>query len=225
VKDAVQAVAALEDAQRARLYAVARDADAPVTRGEAADRVGISRKLAAFHLDRLVDAGLLEATLDRPAGRRIGRTPKRYRVSRLDVQVSIPERRYDLVGEILLDAIEHAGTGEVPTEAVTRVARDRGRQLGTHTRAERKLGRLGPERAASLVKELLGELGFEPVSRGDQIIQRNCPFHRLAQRSATLVCGINLAFVDGMLEGLAASRLRAELAPADGRCCVVVDAR
>ena len=218
----MRAVAALDDPQRARLYAVVRDAPEPITREVAAEQVGISRKLAAFHLDRLVDAGLLEVSFERGMSVRIGRTPKRYRASNVDVEVSIPERHYDLVGEILLDAVETAASDESPTDAVRRVAADRGRQLGARTRDERRLGRLGPERAATVVKELLGDCGFEPATCDGQIVQRNCPFHRLAQRSPALVCGINHAFVDGLLDGLGASRLHAALDPDDGRCCVVV---
>ena len=222
VNDAVRAVAALDDPQRARLYAMVRDAPEPITREDAAEQVGISRKLAAFHLDRLVDAGLLEVSFERGMSVRIGRTPKRYRASNVDVEVSIPERHYDLVGEILLDAVETAASDESPTDAVRRVAADRGRQLGARTRDERRLGRLGPERAATVVKELLGDCGFEPATCDGQIVQRNCPFHRLAQRSPALVCSINHAFVDGLLDGLGASRLHAALDPDDGRCCVVV---
>jgi predicted ArsR family transcriptional regulator len=219
----VRVLAALDDPQRGRLYELARAAEAPITREEAAAHVGISRKLAAFHLDRLVDAGLLEASFDRPAGvTRIGRTPKRYRVSGLEIHVSIPERHYDLVGEILLEAVEHAAPGEAPTGAAMRVARSRGCELGAHTRASQQLGRLGPERAATVVQRLLTELGFEPAAGNGTIVQRNCPFHRLAQRSPALVCEINRAFVEGLLEGLQTTRLRAELDPADGRCCVVV---
>lgn len=224
VIDAVRAVAALDDPQRARLYQVVREAGAPITREEAASRVGISRKLAAFHLDRLVDAGLLTVSFERPSGvaARIGRAPKRYRASAVEVQVSIPERHYDLLGEIVLDALEQARPAETPAQAAYRLASERGRDLGAQTRRQRGLGRLGPERSAAIVSELLAGAGFEPAPCGDRIVQRNCPFHRLAQRSPALVCGINRSFVDGILEGLRAGRLRAELDPADDRCCVAV---
>lgn len=222
----VRAVAALDDPQRARLYEVVRTADGPVTREEAAATVGISRKLAAFHLDRLVDAGLLVASYERVAGDepRLGRSPKRYRVSDLDVSVSIPARHYDFVGEILLDAVTDARPGEDASDAVARVARARGRSVGGEVRAARRLGRLGPERALTIVAETLADLGFEPVVHAGVLVQRNCPFHRLAEHSPELVCGINREFVDGMLEGLDAPRLEARLDPADGRCCVVIAA-
>jgi predicted ArsR family transcriptional regulator len=224
--DAVRAVAALDDAQRARLYRAVREAGAPVTREEAARQVGISRKLAAFHLDRLVEAGLLQASYDRPVGTatRIGRAPKRYRASDVEVEISVPARHYDVAGEILIDALEQARPDETPTDAVDRVAYERGHRLGADARATRRLGRLGPERAITVLVELLAGLGFEPASAAGRVVQRNCPFHRLAQRSPTLVCGMNRRLVEGMLDGLGTSRLTAALGPAEGRCCVVVTA-
>jgi predicted ArsR family transcriptional regulator len=224
--DAVRAIAALDDPQRARLYRTVREAGAPVTREDAARQVGISRKLAAFHLDRLVDAGLLLASYDRPAGSttRIGRAPKRYRTSDVEVEVSVPERHYDVVGEILVDALEHARPEETPTHAVDRIAYERGHRLGADARTARRLGRLGPERAITVLFELLAVLGFEPAPAAGGVVQRNCPFQRLAQRSPALVCGMNRRLVEGLLDGLGASRLTAVLAPAETRCCVVVAA-
>jgi predicted ArsR family transcriptional regulator len=222
--DAVRAVAALEDPQRARLYRVVRAAASPLTREDAAREVGISRKLAAFHLDRLIDAGLLEATYERPAGAagRIGRAPKRYRVSDVELQVTVPERHYEIVGEVLVDALADTRPGETPTEAVDRVAYERGRRLGDEVRTTRKLGRLGPERGGTVLGEILADLGFEPAQASGDIIQRNCPFRRLAERSPDLVCGMNRRLVEGVLEGLGTSRLTAALSPAHDRCCVVV---
>lgn len=223
--DATRIVATLDDPRRAQLYRAVRESPEPLTREAAAAQVGISRKLAAFHLDRLVGAGLLEASFDRPAGAsvRIGRAPKRYRATNVPVEVSIPPRQYDMIGEILLDGVEQPEPGEHPVDAVHRVAHERGRELGALTRTQRRLGRLGPERASTVTTELLAELGFEPAACGGQIVQRNCPFHRLAHHSPALVCGINRSFVGGLLDGLEASRLHATLAPADGRCCVVID--
>lgn len=222
--DDISAVAVLGDQQRARLYAFVRDAPGPVTREEAANAAGISRKLAAFHLDRLVEAGLLDASYDRSddTAARVGRTPKRYSPADVEVAVTIPDRDYELVGEILLDAIGEADASV--REAVGRVSRERGRLVGAQARTERRLGRVGPERGLAIVAELLGRHGFEPAATPDGLIQRNCPFHRFAQRHPALVCGMNRDFVDGVLEGLGVRRLGATLDPADGRCCVIVTA-
>ncbi|HEU4532911.1 MAG TPA: hypothetical protein VFS00_02290, partial [Polyangiaceae bacterium] len=51
---------------------------------------------------------------------------------------------------------------------------------------------------------------------------RNCPFHAIAARYPPLVCGMNLALYEGLLEGLGAARLEARLDPRPGECCVRV---
>ena len=102
----LSAIAVLADDLRRRMYEFIRRADGPVTRDEAAAAVGISRKLAAFHLDKLVDAGLLEAGFARPAGlRRAGRASKVYAPADVDVQVSIPPREHALLAGILVNAV------------------------------------------------------------------------------------------------------------------------
>jgi predicted ArsR family transcriptional regulator len=53
----------------------------------------------------------------------------------------------------------------------------------------------------------------------------NCPFHALVAEHTDLVCGMNLAIVEGMLGGLQRLRLGAVLDPAEGRCCVRLAAR
>jgi predicted ArsR family transcriptional regulator len=145
-------------------------------------------------------------------------------VSNVDVEISVPERHYDVVGEILVDALAGSRIDETPTEAVHRVAYERGYRLGADARATRRLGRVGPERATTVLVELLDDLGFEPASAPGRIVQRNCPFDRLARRSPTLVCGMNRGLVEGMVDGLGTSRLTAALGPEPGRCCVVVTA-
>ncbi|MDA0634829.1 helix-turn-helix domain-containing protein, partial [Nonomuraea sp. MCN248] len=99
-------VAVLSDDLRRRMYDHIRRAGEPVTRDEAAESVGISRKLAAFHLDKLVAVGLLSAAYGRPGEPRpVGRAPKVYRPTGLDVRVSIPQREHELLSGILLDGV------------------------------------------------------------------------------------------------------------------------
>src|SRR5689334_22239884 len=128
VSSDLSAVAVLAEDLRQRMYAFIRRADAPVTRDEAAAAVGISRKLAAFHLDKLVDAGLLEAGYARPAGlRRAGRASKVYAPAAVDVRVSIPPRDHEVLAGILVDAVTRA---EDARRAALEVATTRGRELG-----------------------------------------------------------------------------------------------
>jgi predicted ArsR family transcriptional regulator len=218
-------VAALADGLRRDLYAFVCRATGPVTRDEAAQALRISPKLAAFHLDKLVERGLLLAGFDVPAHapRRVGRAPKRYRPSPLELSVSVPERRYDLVGEILVGALSRTGPGDPAAQEARRIAWDRGHGLGAEAREARRLHRPGPERTVGAAEEVLEAQGFVPSDDGDGgLILRNCPFHALAQQEPEIVCSLNQAFVDGVLRGLGNEDVRAELRPEEGLCCVRV---
>src|SRR5215218_11217440 len=98
-------LAALAEPVRRRLYEfVAAQAD-PVDRDAAAAGAGVGRPLAAFHLDRLAEAGLLDVTYRRRSGRTgpgAGRPAKFYaRARHGELSVSVPPRQYDLAAEIL----------------------------------------------------------------------------------------------------------------------------
>ena len=219
--EGVAAVALLGDPVRARLYRLVRRSPRPVTRDEAAEQAGISRKLAAFHLDKLVDGGLLRAGYAAPPGRprRRGRSPKVYEPTEVEVQVTIPERRYDMLGGILIEAA--AREGRPPLQAVLDAARATGRELGEQVRRERRLGRLSPERALAAAADALDALGFEPRAAGDgRVTLANCLFRALAERRPELVCGINHALIEGLVEGLGGRGVSAALAPTPGACCV-----
>jgi len=212
----------LEDDLRRGMYAFIRTARRPVSREEAAGSVGISRKLAAFHLDKLVDAGLLRARYAPVGGiRKVGRAPKVYEPTDVDIAVSIPQRQHDLLADILLDAVLTEGPRESGRQAAMRTAERHGEELGAIERAQARPGRLGTERALTLTEGVLTTHGFEPHRRTPTCVRlRNCPFHPLAARAPDLVCGINHAFLTGLLTGLRASTVRAVLAPTPGECCV-----
>jgi predicted ArsR family transcriptional regulator len=224
---AIRAIAALDDDLRRGMYEFIRAARRPVTRDEAAAAVGISRKLAAFHLDKLVDAGTLRAHYQPADGiRRVGRAPKVYEPSGTDIRVSIPPRSHDILAGILLDAMVSEGHGENAQDAAQRVARDRGERIGAAERQRSRPGRLGAERALTLTSGLLAERGFEPARESPARLRlRNCPFHPLAARAPDLVCGLNQAFVAGIADGLQASNVEAVLDPRAGECCVELRVR
>ena len=214
------AAAALVDRSRRALYQHVCHQDRPVSREEAANATGVSRALAAFHLDKLVEVGLLRARYEpsphRPRTR--GRAPKVYEPApeRLDARdglvITIPERRYRLLAEILADAVaqDPGDAGQAARERAHQRGRDLGRQLRAHE-------------AAPAVADVLAELGFAPAPEPDgRLLLHNCPFHALATRHTALVCGLNHALLTGLLEGLAADRVRADLVPRPGACCVTV---
>lgn len=211
---AIRAVAALDEPSRRGMYAFIRSVRRPVTRDEAAAAVGISRKLAAFHLDKLVEASVLLARSG-PRSGRVGRSPKVYEPSDMDIQVSIPPRSHELLADILIDAIRPDAT---PALAA---AHARGEAIGAAERTRSRPGRLGTERALTHAAEVLSRHGFEPTRESPTCLRlRNCPFHPLAARATELVCGMNHAFLTGLLTGLHATKVQAILAPRAGECCV-----
>ncbi|MCP2329250.1 putative ArsR family transcriptional regulator [Hamadaea flava] len=208
-----QSVSALADPVRRALFDHVRRQHRPVTREEAADACGVSRNLAAFHLDKLAETGLLrtayEAPADRPRGR--GRTPKVYSAGD-DLEVAIPPRRYELIASVLAAAVarEPAHAGDAAREEA--YARGRAHSTPVHGLAE----------AVRLLDELGFEPAIEPGSPGDSdvLVLRNCPFHALVAEQTELVCGLNHAYVEGVLSGDPA--LAARLAPRPDACCVEV---
>ena len=220
VEDQWSAAAALVDGTRRALFDFVRRQDHPVSREEAAEAQGISRGLAAFHLDKLVDAGLLEATFRRLGARTgpgAGRPSKLYRRAPATVEVSLPARRYELAARVLAQALARVGAKDalVPLRDA---ARDRGRILAREAAPEARRGR--PLHRALRALE---RCGFEPRrDPGGEVVLRNCPFDALAAERRELVCGMNLALIEGLLEGLELEGVEARLAPRPGRCCVAL---
>ncbi|MET8568972.1 helix-turn-helix domain-containing protein [Streptomyces sp. NPDC004783] len=219
---AIDSLSVLSEDSRRRMFTFIRRARRAVTRDEAAASVGISRKLAAFHLDKLVDAGLLRAGYGTPgAVRKVGRQPKVYEPTDAQISVSIPDRRHELLADLLLDAVLGEGADENAAQAAVRTAERRGRQLGEAARQETRPGRLGPERGLTACAYLLDRYGYEPVRETSTRLRlRNCPFHPLAAKAPDLVCGMNHAFLSGYLGGLEVNGVQADLAPEPGECCV-----
>jgi predicted ArsR family transcriptional regulator len=220
----VSPIAALDDPLRRRMYLFIRERGRPSSREDVASAVGISRKLAAFHLDKLVERGLLAVSFARPpgrSGRGAGRTAKYYEPSEREVDLSIPERRYDVIGSILVGAIEEQRLGEPAAAVARRVARETGERIGEDERARRRLPPPGSERATSVLAEVLDGCGYEPVIDDDGTMRlRNCPFHTLAQQNRDVVCGLNRELVAGMVDGIGNRTLEAVLEPTPGQCCV-----
>jgi predicted ArsR family transcriptional regulator len=217
----VAAVAALAEPTRRRLYEYVVRRPHPVSRDDVAGALGVPRPTAAFHLDRLVADGLLDVHYERRTGRTgpgAGRPAKLYRRSDASVTVSLPERRYDLAGELLASALDESErSGQPPRAVLERRARLRGRELGEEARAAGVDGR-------DAVVSALEEQGFEPRSVDAGIALANCPFHALASRHTELVCGMNLYLLEGLLEGVPSARLIARLRPEQGMCCVLLEA-
>ena len=216
-------IGALAEPTRLALYRYVAAATAPVSREQAAAAVDLPLHSVKFHLDRLVEEGLLEVEFRRLTGRTgpgAGRPSKLYRRASRQVSVSLPERRYDLAGEVLAAAVERSSREGTPiADAVQRVAHATGAAIVGEQTPRRRAGR------AALIGRLvdvLADHGYEPRMVDDDVCLTNCPFDRLAAEHTELVCGMNLALVDGVLDGLHVETMAARLEPQPGFCCVKV---
>jgi predicted ArsR family transcriptional regulator len=219
--DPVLSIGALAEPVRRALYRFVADQPGPVGREEAAAGVGVAAHSAKFHLDRLVDEGLLVAEFRRLSGRSgpgAGRPAKLYRRSAVEVSVSLPDRRYALAGHLLASAVERTRQRGVPLEdALRETAQLAGRQAG-----ERADAQTNGSETLGQATEVLADAGYEPRAAEGEVALANCPFDELARAHTDLVCGLNQAYVAGLLEGLGCTTLCAALDPRPGFCCVRV---
>lgn len=215
------ALSGLGDPVRSRLYEFVSGRDGPVGRDEAAAAAGIGRPLAAYHLDKLVELGLLTASYQRPQGRGgpgAGRPAKVYVRSGREFSATVPPREYELAARLLAQAVE-SDRGGASRAGLHDAARQYGVELGRRSRPDS----VGEAAARPAMENVLREHGFEPWHDEEGSIRlRNCPFHQLAARHRELVCGMNLALIKGLVAGLGADGMRPALDPGPGRCCAVI---
>ncbi|MFI6344890.1 helix-turn-helix transcriptional regulator [Streptomyces sp. NPDC050560] len=226
----IDAIAALQDPVRRRLYEYVAAQGREVGRNEAAEAAGVARTLAAHHLDRLAEAGLLESGSRRLTGRSgpgAGRPAKVYTRARTERSVSLPARDYRTAAELLAEAAEQAGL-------------DAGLCAAARRRGEALRGSAAPCGGLEEAMEMLAVRGYEPHVEGAEgatgptggstgptgaaervVRMRNCPFHAVAERFPPLVCGMNLALLEGLLGADGPVRARMDARP--GECCVVVE--
>jgi predicted ArsR family transcriptional regulator len=193
------------------LYVVAQRQ--PVSRAQAAAAQGVPRTVAAFHLDKLVEVGLLQASRGRTSGRRgpgAGRPAVLYSRAESRHELSIPTRSYALASRLLADAVDQAGADPLLQAAAEREGERQGR---AEALADADL---------EVVAAALERRGYEPDREGDRLWSCNCPFHELSMVNPPVICGMNLALLTGLVRGLGARGLEARMDPAPGRCCVVI---
>lgn len=234
----VSGVSALAEPARRELYLyVAAQPDA-VSREEAASAVAMPLHSAKFHLDRLVEEGLLDTEFRRLSGKSgpgAGRPAKLYRRSARQLAVSLPERHYELAGEVLASAIDRSVRESMPiADAVRQVAWAEGRRIAEAADDATTLTDIdvpalaGDEAVAGTLGQLertadvLAGHGYEPRISEAELCLANCPFDRLAAQHKSLVCGMNLALIGGVIDELGMEEITAELDPQPGFCCVRV---
>ena len=217
----VEALSALDEPVRRKLFLFV-EGHGEVSRDQAARGTGVSRALAAFHLDKLVEAGLLEATFRRLSGRTgpgAGRPSKLYRRSQLQLDITLPQRRYEWAAQVLARALGGSASPET-TEALRTIARAHGEGIGRDL--PKPSPKAPPLRAAA---RALATCGFDPALAPEgQLVLRNCPFASLREGCRDVVCGMNLALIQGVMAGLGVEGVSAALEPQPETCCVALRA-
>src|SRR5207249_2384477 len=132
----IAAIASLDEPIRRGLYLYVLARRREVGRDEAARALRIARALAAFHLDKLAEHGLLETSYRRLTRRRgpgAGRPAKLYRPASRALVFTLPARRYELAGRVFVRAVAAAGSSAT-RRMLARAARAAGRRLAVGAR-------------------------------------------------------------------------------------------
>lgn len=214
----ISKVGALTDPIRRALYHFVAHQPGSVSRDQAAEGVDVPRHTAKFHLDKLVDEGLLITEFRRLTGRSgpgAGRPAKLYRRVRNEISVSLPRRRYDFASQVLADAVERALVGTPIQQALTDAVREGARAV---TEGWPRAGGTELEQ----VEALLSRLGYEPRVDAGAIKVRNCPYQQISAEHPALVCPMNREFVEAAAHELGCTGLAVESAGPGTGCCVRV---
>jgi predicted ArsR family transcriptional regulator len=216
----VMAVALLAEPTRQRLYLYLRERHEPVGREEAAQHVGITARLAGFHLDKMADAGLLDFEYRRISGRSgpgAGHPAKLYSISSRSFSVVIPQTRYALAASMMAAALSTAGSEDGGAESLQDIATTVGKSMGDEIRREAHAK--GSRQEA--IRRKLMQLGYEPrVRESGEWTLHNCIFSELSHSHRELVCGMNAALVAGLVGGAHVPSLHVEKRTGRPNCCV-----
>ncbi len=219
---------ALGDPTRRRVFFVVREADEALTKNEVAETVGIDRRLAGFHLDKLVEQGFLVADFRRRerGGPGAGRPPKIYSLAETEVGVALPERHYALLAELLLKAMTD-DSGRSPEDQLEHVGFEFGRSLAEEQGRD-DASNFTPTQAIAEVVRLLTRYGFAAQTGGEKrkmtITACACPFEEMAFHDPERVCGLDRSIWRGILSVIApGSRIQNVSARAEGDDACVVE--
>jgi predicted ArsR family transcriptional regulator len=218
--DPLARVAGLTQPIRRTLYRLVVAEPGGVSAPRAAEATGLRRSTASYHLDKLVEHGLVTVRYERLTGRQgpgAGRPAKIYETGVRAVEISVPPRDYQSVGELMAAAIEQDPATSF--EPLLHLASEHGRQLWRqHTSTE------PTEATWSAVAAVLRGCGYEPAEERRELELRNGPYDALARAHREIICPMNLAIVRGVLDEAAMTDRAAVLSVDASRCCVLITA-
>jgi predicted ArsR family transcriptional regulator len=195
---------ALGNRSRARVYATLRDAGEPLDAATLAARVGLHQNTVRWHLDHLLDAGLVSS------GRQPLDRPGRPRVVYEALPEPLPAAAADdhrLLASALAAAL--ADTPDGPQRAVAA-----GEEWGRYLVERPEPGaRTAAADAVEAVVQILDDQGFAPTVDGTCVAMHHCPFRELATKHPEVVCGMHHGLVVGALAELRTDVSAGELVP------------
>lgn len=195
-------------ASRARVLAILQDAGTPLGVADVASRMGLHPNTARFHLDGLVDSGLVDRmteSRDEP-----GRPRALYSARPGSTQAG--QRSYRLLAEILTSYL--ASQTPKPGKAALEAGFTWGRYL-----AERPppYQRTDTASATEQLVHMLDEIGFDPEAQGSgrkrEILLHHCPFREAALEHQEVVCSVHLGLMQGLLAELDSPLVAESLEP------------
>ncbi len=191
--------------RRTEVLALLRRADQPLSAAEISEMLGLHVNTARFHLDGLVDDGLVERTTELRA------TPGRPRILYASDGPTIGPRSYELLAEMLtgfVASLPDAGPGTVAL----------GKSWGRHL-IERSAPseRVDADESVARLTRMLDAVGFDPEPHASdhevEVHLQRCPFREVAEKHTEVVCALHLGLMQGALEELDAPVTAASLHP------------
>ena len=169
--------------------------------------LGLHPNTIRSHIEHLIQAGLVRATLAAAAGR--GRPRVLYEAV-IDV-VTPNDSGYRLLAQILAS---YLATIEQPQV----VAESAGRAWGHYlTERPQPFARVSPNEAMEKVVKLFSELGFMPEAvesaGGRKILLHRCPFREVADSNQNVACAVHLGMLKGALAEMGAPLEATQLEP------------
>lgn len=175
---------------------------------EVADLVGLHVNTARFHLDGLVEAGVI----DRAAEQRDQPGRPRMLYAARPGGTRAGARSYKLLAEILTSFV--ATQMPQPARAAERAGEEWGRYL---TERPAPFERVDAAAATQQLVEALDDIGFAPEAKTAggrrQILLHHCPFREAASQHPEVVCSIHLGLMRGMLAEMSAPLDTEQLEP------------
>jgi predicted ArsR family transcriptional regulator len=159
---------------------------------DTAARTGLHPNTARFHLDGLVESGLVERAMEDSG--RPGRPRALYRALPADQGV----RSYRFLARMLTSLV--AGTMPDPAASATEAGRAWGRYLADRPAP---FEQVDAPAAVDRLTALLTDIGFgaqpEPAADGPVVRLGHCPFRELAVEHQDVICPMHRGLLEGAL--------------------------